>query len=198
MPSEKTPPRKAALLDEFIEGLIVLPDVIVKNAQRIAKANEDQDEWQLIDGFSIPLKETMTQTANLIKQAQSSATASELDAADTMLRTMGSSALVQQSQKMALNIGSFVGKLGMAQIVQLIKKLIDWVLDLLGWRPPWLKKLIDLIDEILNALLGGGNARYTHALSVREQDYLNELTALANYEAASARLRDAVDSDEEL
>ena len=49
----------------------------------------------------------------------------------------------------------------------------------------WIKKLIDFIDEVLNAMLGGGNIQTTHALSIREQDYMNELTALANLEAAS-------------
>ena len=198
MPETKDTVTKGGLLDEFIDSLGVIASAIAENAMRFASDGGDPEEVHLVRSFSVPLIETMTQTGNLLRTTQQAASANERQSAESMLRTMGSSALVAQTKSLAQSIKGFIGKLGLIQIIQLIKKLIRWLFDLFNIHIRWLDKLIDLIDEILNALLGGGNAKYAHAFSVREQDYFGELTALANYEAARARLRDSADSEEEL
>lgn len=187
-----------SLLDEFIEGVRELPEIITSGAISASRAKGDLDEESIVVSFGRSLKETMVQTADLIADTAKRASGDERKGAEIMLRTMGASALISEAKNISQSLTIFGKKLSLAQLVQFIKKLIDWLLnDVFKIKIPWIKKLLDLINEILNALLGGGNSKVTHTLSLREQDYMNELAALANYEAASARLRDNDDGDDD-
>jgi len=72
---------------------------------------------------------------------------------------------------------------GLSDIVHLIKKIIKKILELLGVQlGDWFWGLLDLIDEIINALFGTGFRELRTPLSVAEVNFLNELHALRRLE----------------
>ena len=78
--------------------------------------------------------------------------------------------------------------MGLAGLVQEIKKLIKKLLDLF-WkkRPKWLDAIIDLIDQILNFLLGGIFPGIRRELSSMEVSFLQELHAARRLELLEQR-----------
>ena len=182
-PTIPNPP--VSLIDEFIDGLRDLPKAIVKGARSAAQQRGDDDAVAIVDVYGPVLVDTMTRTADLLADGKRRADKVMVEDAERMFRTMASDTLMQQANAMAANLGGFGRALGMQVIVQLVKKLIDWLIQKFDFGFDWIKKLIDFINEVLNALLGGGSIKAAHALSIREQDYMNELTALANLESAT-------------
>ena len=187
MTKPTTPNGPVSRIDDFIGGLRDLPKAIVKGARRAAQQRGDDDAVKIVDVYGPVLIDSMARTADLLAEGKRRADKVMIEDAERMFSTMASDTLMRQAGEMAASQGSFPRALGMAQIVQLVKKLIDWLIQTFDFGFDWIKKLIDFIDEVLNAMLGGGNSRATHELSLREQDYLKELTALATLEAASVQ-----------
>ncbi len=185
MAKPTTPNGPGSRIDDFIDGLRNLPKAIVKGARQAALNRGDDDAVIFVDVYGPVLIDTMSRTADLLADGKRRADKVMIEDAERMFNTMASDTLMQQANVVAANLGSFGRALGMQILVQLVKKLIDWVLQKFDFSPDWTEKLIDFINEVLNSMLGGGNIQATHALSIREQDYMNELTALANLESAS-------------
>ncbi len=197
MSKTPTPNAPTSRIDDFIDGLRDLPKAIVKGAHKAAQQRGDDDAVKMVEVYGPLLIDTMARTADLLAEGKRRADKVMIEDAERMFTTMASDTLMRQAGEMAASQGSFGRALGTAQIVQLVKKLINWLIQTFDFGFGWIMKLIDFIDEVLNAMLGGGNSRATHELSLREQDYLNELTALANLEAATFQRNSFDDGDEE-
>lgn len=183
--------------EQFAASLEPLARQIVEQLQVVADEKGEAEEAQIVRGFGPLFTETVAQTADLLQRALASADESDLRASEEMLRAMGSETMVAQANEMSRNVTSFAGRFGLQNVFQLIKKLVKWLFDVLNIGKKWIVDLLELIDEILDALLGGGNPKAMRAFSQREQDYMAELTALANYKAALLRTDQLRNSEEE-
>lgn len=62
--------------------------------------------------------------------------------------------------------------------------------------PKWLDGLLNIIDEIFDAIFSAGSAKMASTLSVQEQNYLSELTQLAKLQQANQfKYQDDEDED---
>lgn len=91
---------------------------------------------------------------------------------------------------------SEVTAIGLGGLVREIKKLIKKIFDLF-WknRPKWVDAIIDVIDQILNLLLGGVFPGLRRELSSMEVDFLQELHAARKLELLEQRYTADVEID---
>ena len=187
MPDKKIDP--PSLFQEFTDGLRSIPPNLATAAQSEAKASKSSEQQLIAQSFSNAFEATMTEIADILDDAARLGSKEQLVDAERLLKSMGAMTLINETKILSSSISIFGIKLSILQLIQFIKKIIQWLFDeIFNWSFGWLTKLLELINETLDALLGAGDARVTHALSLREQDYLNELAALARYEAARAML----------
>lgn len=175
--------KEQPLLNEFLQRFEKIPTQIVDS---LLKVTEDEDEKNVINSFAPTFKNQFQELSRFVSEKTGVATRQGIAEAETFLRVSSGTALADNLGLALPSIGSIVGKLGIAGMVQEIKKIIKKLLELFGIRlPPWIDGIVNLIDEILNHLLGGESTKTRNALSQMEQNYLAELTQLAKLERAS-------------
>jgi hypothetical protein len=183
MPNEQTP-----LLNEFLQHFTELPTAIIEGA---IKASDNEDERAIIDAYAETLTNQFSELAAYITEKSEKLTEQQALDVEEVLKVTSGNTLVQAGKEYAMSIGSFIKKLGLSGLVKEIKKIILAILDALGIAlPKWIEALINLIDEIIDRILGGNSPKLASILSQMEQDYLAELTQLAKLTKARAALQD--------
>lgn len=186
--------REQSLLTEFLQKFEKIPTEIV---DALLKVTEDEDEKNVINSFAPTFKNQFRELSLFVSEKSGMATKQGLVEAETFMRVSSGNTLASNLSFALPSIGSNIGKLGIAGIVQEIKKIIMAILDLIGIKlPKWIHGLINLIDEILNKLLGRESINMRNALSQMERNFLDELTGVAKLEKASL-FKHQMDEEEE-
>ncbi|MBN8570964.1 MAG: hypothetical protein J0M18_15150 [Ignavibacteria bacterium] len=172
-----------SLLSDFLLKFEQIPNDIIES---LHKVTDDADEKNVINSFAPTLVNQFKELSSFVVEKSSRASSEGLRNSEQFLKISSGNSLVNNLKLSLPSIGSIVGKLGISGIIQEIKKIVMGILEAFGITlPKWLTKIINLIDEIINDLLGGGSIKMHTALSQKEQNYLAELTHLARLERAS-------------
>jgi len=114
------------------------------------------------------------------------------------LRLSAANTLAESGLHIAQNLSSQKAKIGISDIIKLIKKIILKLFDVFKIPTPrWLVPLLDLIDEIVDFLVSIGVLKMAHALSVRHQDYMAELTHMKRLQKATMLGNQAEEDEDE-
>lgn len=190
----KTSKQKSLPIVQFAENLKEIPIDIIDGLLNVM---EDEDGKLLIDAYSSVLKNQFSEISNLLIEKSEKMSSETSREAEELLKITSGVDLTTKVKPIAKNLGSSISKIGLAGIVQMIKKIIKWLIEFIFKKiPKWLNKLIDLIDEILNELFGIGSPKLANALSQKEQNYLSELTHLAILNREERYLFEDGDDDE--
>lgn len=178
-----------SLLQEFSELLEQIPNDFLKEA---LKSSEDEDHKAIINSFAPTLTNQFRELGLHLNEISSTAPKQKLVEAEKLLRMTSAIPLVQNLKLALPSIGSIIGKLGIAGIIEEIKKIIKFLLSLLHINnlPGWVDELLILIDQIINHIMGGSSIKVMNALSQKEQNYLAELTHFAKLQQATKELDD--------
>ncbi len=165
-----------SLIIQFAENLKQIPNDIIDG---ILQSMEDEDAKAIINGYSMALKNQFSTLASmLIENAQKMSKETARRGEDLLKSTSGLE-LTNQIKDLCSHPKSSVTKIGLAGLIHMIKKIIKWLFHYVFKPPAWLNDLLDLIDEIINEILGIGSPKLADILSQKEQNYLSELTRLA-------------------
>lgn len=192
----ETKDREPSLLREFLQSIEEIPKQIV---DALIKTSENEDEKNVINAFAPAFINQFRELSVAATERAGIVSRQKLNETEEFLR-ISSGNMLASNLKIALpSIGSIIGKLGIAGFIQEIKKIIEKLLGILGFKlPEKLWAIINLIDEILNNLLGLGSIKTRNALSQMEQNYLAELTQLTKLEKASQfKFQDDEDEDDD-
>lgn len=183
-----------SLLEQFAENLVQIPGDIIDGTLR---AMDDEDGKIIINAYSAVLKNQFQTLSSLILERGAKLSKEAAREAEELLNVTSGVELTNQVKALSLNVGSSIAKIGLAGIIQMIKKIIKWLIKFIFKKlPSWLNDLIDLIDEILNEIFGIGSPKLANALSQKEQNYLSELTKLAILNREEKYLFEDSDDDE--
>jgi len=183
-----------SLLSEFLQSIEKIPTQIIDALLRVT---EDEDERNVINSFAPAFTNQFNELSLFASEKSRVATKQGLFQAEEFLK-ISSGNMLTENLKIALpSIGSIIGKMGIAGIIQEIKKILKKLLELFSIKlPPWLDALIVLIDEILNHLLGGESIKLRNTLHQMEVNFQTELTQLAKLEKAGFSKFQNDDDDE--
>lgn len=175
--------KEPSLLREFLRSIEDVPKQIV---EAVLKVSENEDEKNVINAFAPAFVNQFRELSVAATERTGIASRQKLNEAEDFLR-ISSGNMLADNLKLALpSVGSIVGKLGIAGLIQEIKKVIENLLEILGFRlPEKIWAIVNLIDELLHNVLGVGSIKTRNALSQMEQNYLAELTQLRKLEKAS-------------
>ncbi len=183
-----------SMIELFADSLKQLPDEIIDG---LLKATEDEDGKIAINSYAVVLKKQFTTISALLLENAGSMSKEKSRNAEELLKVTCGIELTQQVKVFSSNLGSNTSKISLAGLVQMIKKIIKWLVEFIFKKlPSWLNKLIDLIDEILNEVFGIGSPKLANVLSQKEQNYLSELTHLAILNREERYLYDDTEEDD--
>ncbi len=162
------------VLEQFLKGLSQLPAQMIEG---IKKSTTDKDYQVVVTTFLNPLQEQFDGIASYLREKiinESENTKLEIN--ELVVKSAGIP-MVKSAQKISLNLKSIFSKFGLNRIIKEIKKLIFFILDLLN-APKWIRKILLIIDQILNDLLGWDLPETEkEVLSMYEQAFYKELAA---------------------
>lgn len=182
-------------LDRFLTRFVELTAQVSKG---MLAQSTDADEKELIAAYAKPLNSQVAQLSDYLRQRARSASAQVIEDIGTVLRLTAADALTEGGMRVAKNLASQKAKIGISDIIALIKKIILAIAEMLHINlPDWFHALLELIDEIINFLLSIGLLKLASALSKRHQDYMAELTQMKRLQRASAWRSNTEDQDDE-
>lgn len=186
--------KSGGTLEDFLSEFEQLTSKITEEAYKQAN---DEDEKAVIKSFSPALVNQVTELNNFIRENSAKSSRQQKSQVEQALKVTSGVSLVQHAKGIFPSLGSVVGKLGISRFIKEIKKVFRIILDLLGISlPKWLDGLLNIIDEIFDAIFSAGSAKMASTLSVQEQNYLSELTQLAKLQQANQfKYQDDEDED---
>ncbi len=181
-------------LDEFLNEFQSLTANITKQALTYA---DDEDEKAVISAFSPTVINQVRELNGFIRENVGKASRQQLSEVDQALQVTAGASLTKNAKSIFPSLGSVVGKLGLSRIIKEIKKIIRIILDALGIQlPSWIDALLNIIDEIFDAIFSAGSSKLATTMSIQEQNYLAELTQLAKLQQANQFRYQDSDDDE--
>lgn len=161
-----------------------------KFAEQISEAalrqTEDEDEKAVIRAFAPSLVNQVSELSNFIREQAARSTKQQMAEVNQVLKLTSGVTLAQSAQGLLPSIGSVIGKLGIARILEELKKIVRGIFEAFNIKmPKWLELILLIIDELANTILSAGSAKMATTLSIQEQNYLAELTQLAKLQQAS-------------
>lgn len=182
-----------SLLSEFLDVIEKIPTDIINAALKNAA---DEDEKTIINAFGPTLTNQFSEIKLYFTEISANAPKQKMMEAEQFLK-MSSGVSLAKGLKFALpSIGSLIGKLGIDGIIKEIKKILTKLAEIFHINlPNWFLPLVNLIDEIVADVLGGGLIKVKTALSQAEQNYLAELTHLAKLQKATRDLQEQNDDE---
>jgi hypothetical protein len=182
-------------LDKFLAKFVELTSQVPKG---MLAQTTDADEIELIAAYAGPLNEQVAQLSEYLRQKSRGASKHTLEEAGMILRLMAADSLTESGLRVARSLSSQKAKIGLSDIIALIKKIIRALAKIFNIAlPDWFEPLLELIDEIINFLLSIGVLKLASTLSKRHQDYMAELTHLERLQRASAWRNQNAEEEEE-
>lgn len=185
MAESKTSGERGNALEEFLaEAEAFLNSVL----DTIGKSIGDADDAPLIQSHSGAAREQLGKLTQYVRANYARANVELRREADEFMQTQaattlarnGRAAFEQVAAKGLFGDGTFSW---IETVQQEIKKLIDWLSEMFGW-PDWIDKLIQVLDQIMKAILGlfagalgRSRPKVMSELSAMEVEFWNELAA---------------------
>lgn len=185
MAESKTSGERGSALEEFLtEAEAFLNSVL----DTIGKSIGEADDAPLIQSHSAAAREQLGKLTQYVRVHYARANVELRREADEFMQTQsattlarnGRAAFEQVAAKGLFGDGAFSW---IEAVQQEIKKLIEWLQEMFGW-PDWIGKLIQLLDQILKAILslfggalGRSRSKIMSELSAMEVEFWNELAA---------------------
>lgn len=161
------------LLQEFLDKFELIP---LELSSALLQVTTDEDEKKIINALGPILVNQFKELSIYISESSAKSTLQHRQETEMFLK-ISSGVIAVDNIKLALpSIGSAVGKLGIVEIIHMIKKIID---KLIKNKPGWLVALLDIIDEIINTLFAGSSMKIKNMLSTAEQNFLKEIRLVA-------------------
>lgn len=166
--------KKITELDGFFNEFVKLPDLILKG---MLNSSTDEDLKNGIRAYAIPLQQQFSGISEYILDISTRESAQNNMEANKLVKMASGPSLVSSAGSISKNMKSVFSKLSLNSIVKEIKKVIVFLLDLFK-APPWVYKILLIIDQILNAIFGWDLPdEMSELLSLLEQNYYKELAA---------------------
>ncbi len=182
-----------SLIVQFAENLRQIPDDIIEG---VLNAMDDEDGKQIINAYAGAFKNQFDTISSLIEAGAGKMSKEMSREAEELLRVTSGVELTRQVKALCSNVKTNVMKIGLAGLIQMIKKIIKWlVTHIFQNLPDWLNSLLDLIDEILHEIFGIGSPKLANILAIKEQNYLAQLTKLAILNREERYLVDNMEED---
>lgn len=182
-------------LDKFLTKFVELTSQVSKG---MLAQSADADEKELIAAYAKPLNEQVVQLSDYLRQKARNSSRQVVEEIGTILRLTAADTLAESGMRVAQNLSSQKAKIGLSDIINLIKKIINVLAEIFHINlPDWFHPLMELIDEIINFLLSIGLIKLASTLSKRHQDYMSELTHMKRLQRASAWRNQNAEEDEE-
>jgi hypothetical protein len=183
--------------DDLSQFLKSLKDFSVSVEKGMVAQSDDEDATNVITAYSDVFKTQITELCAYVQERASKASRQASSEVATIMKLTAGNLLVQRGLSVSQNLASQTAKISVSGIFELIKKILEAILEAFGISlPKWLKKLLELLDEILNFFLSTGQPRLASILSRQHQDYLAELTQLARLERENAWRYESHDEEE--
>jgi len=178
----------------FAENLPQIPDEIINGLLKVTK---DEDGRVIINAYAVVLQKQFAAVSCLILENADSMSKEKSRVAEELLQVTCGADLLDQVKVLSENLGSGTSKIGLAGLIQMIKKVIKWLIkNVFKKIPLWLNEFIDLLDEILHELFGIGSPKLANILARKEQNYLAQLTKLAVLNREERYLFDSIEEEE--
>lgn len=188
--SKKSDGQLEVFLSEFQE-------LTSKTVEQALKQADDEDEKAVIRAFSPTLINQVSELNNFIRLNAEKSSRQQKSEVEQVLKVTSGVSLAQNAKGLFPSIGSVLGKLGLSRIIKELKKIVRMILETFGIKlPKWIDALLNIIDEIFDAIFGANSAKMATTLSIQEQNYLAELTQLAKLQQAN-QFKYQDDSDED-
>lgn len=159
-------------LDELVT---VVTDELVTQA--------DDESLQVLEPQLEAIEQQFSRLTGKLGQAYQRAREGQVIEANQFLADSAGVPIIRSATTIASDLSTDTSRIAASDIVSLIKKIIEELLDILGIDlPDWFQKIIDLIDELLQELFGiGRSQRLADKLSKRHANFMREQAALAEW-----------------
>jgi hypothetical protein len=168
------------LLRTFLQGFEEVTDAYGRSIQaRVAEG----PTRALAEHFTQVLATQANRLTAYVLQSYDDAGPAKRSEVDQLLTRQAAVELTRGVASIASAATSAPALKGIGDIIQLIKKIIKFILKLFGNVPPWLNDLLELIDEIVGSLGGLFGFRLQRDINQTEIDYLKSMYHLAKLNA---------------
>jgi hypothetical protein len=181
------------LLVEFLDNFEPIPVDLVN---KLLKITSDENEKNIINALAPTLINQFKESKKYLMDLSVQASKQSLNEVETFLKISSGISLAKNIKILLPSIPSPVGIIGLVKIIEQIKKVLEKIFELLSITlPKWVILLIDLIDEIINAMLSLGSLKMSNILSRLEVNYLAELTQVAKLEKAKSGIEEELEEE---
>jgi hypothetical protein len=144
----------------------------------------EADSAAVIDSLSVVAKSQARSLAKFVSDSYGQTSPAVRSEVDAFFERLGGGELMREGLAVAPRVTSVPALLGLSQIIELIKKIIFFILGLIfpNGIPPWIIKLIEIIDEIINAILGQRSQKAQHEANQNSIDFLHSMRLLRQFE----------------
>lgn len=178
-------PNLAAFLESFV-------DLIPRFAQGMRVLSTEPADHVVIAAFEAPLVAQVGSLRDYLLSLAAEAPAPVLAEVDLLLGRTAAIQLTQGARLVADNLSTPTTKVAFRDLFEIIKKIIERILKLIGITlPDWILAFLEILDELVDLLASLGFFRLTHTMNQRHRDTMANLAQLAYLEkAVAARERD--------
>jgi hypothetical protein len=187
------------ILQRFIDSSM---NFVLNVSKSMVEVSGKDPDAELIAANAELVSTTLRNLLNSVRTSYDGANALAKRSVEQALEIAGIDLVPITGERAALNVlkkGIFGGGFfsWISKHLAEIKKIIRMILGMiLGSVPEWVDKILDLIDQLWNMiseLLGGifgfNRSEIARDISMGEVNFLNELAAVENLQAATARRR---------
>lgn len=181
------------LLSEFLSGFEQIPADITT---ALSDISSDADEKNIISAIAPSLISQFRGLSVSINEFAAKADKQSHEEVTQLLKVSSGVPLLNSLKLSLPSIGSLVGKLGIAEIVRGIKKIIRKIFELLNKKMPvWLDAVLLIIDEIIDMIFGKDSQKAMNMFAGAELNFLKQITQLTHLENATYRAGELSEDD---
>jgi hypothetical protein len=144
----------------------------------------ESDSVAVIESLSVVAKTQVRNLAQFVSDTYGQSAPALRSEADAFFQRLGGEELMREGLAVAPKVASVQALIGISQIIELIKKIIWYILGVLFPKgiPPWIIELIEIIDEIVNAILGQRSQKAQHDANQNHIDFLRTMRILRQFD----------------
>ena len=174
---EPTSPKVLNFLADF-ERLVDVYGATIKSVV------PESDSVAVVDTLSGVAKTQVRGLATFTSDSYRQSSSALRKEADVFFERMGGEELMRGALAITPKVSSVQALLGISKIIELIKKIIYFILGLLFPHgvPKWIINIIEILDEIIDALLGQRSQKAQHEANQNSIDFLQAMRALRQLE----------------
>lgn len=184
MAESKSPKQREPTSSKLLSFLADFERLIDIYGTTVKGVVPESDSVAVIDSLSIVAKSQVRNLAQFVSDSYGQTSPALRAEVDDFFERLGGEELMRQGLAVAPRVASVQALIGLSQIIELIKKIIWFILGLIFPHgiPPWIIKLIEIIDEIINAILGQRSQKAQHDANQNHIDFLQTMRLLRQFE----------------